>query len=173
MVNAILVYQIEKNRCISLFESGFCKGRSTLVNIIMPEIEIKNNFVQRNHLVSIFLDIEKEYDRTWRYGKLRILFNFGLRSNLLIFIKNLLNLRTFRASLYVDILQISCEGSDMRTIERQLQTAVNNLVKCCDTNSRNTSARKSCCVHFCHEWSLHPDPELCICDVNIPVVPDV
>ncbi|GFV94876.1 RNase H domain-containing protein [Trichonephila clavipes] len=32
------------------------------------------------------------------------------------------------ASLYVDDLQISCEGSDMRLIERQLQTAVNNIV---------------------------------------------
>ncbi|GFT58121.1 hypothetical protein TNCV_722951 [Trichonephila clavipes] len=32
------------------------------------------------------------------------------------------------ASLYVDDLQISCEGSDMRMIERQLQTAVNNIL---------------------------------------------
>ncbi|GFV41855.1 hypothetical protein TNCV_2958711 [Trichonephila clavipes] len=37
-----------------------------------------------------------------------------------------------QALLYVDDLQIICEGSDMRLIERQLQTAVNNLVKWCD-----------------------------------------
>ncbi|GFW52166.1 pggt1b [Trichonephila clavipes] len=37
------------------------------------------------------------------------------------------------ASLYVDDLQISFEGSDMRMIERQLQTAVNNIVKCKST----------------------------------------
>ncbi|GFT16882.1 pggt1b [Trichonephila clavipes] len=36
--------------------------------------------------------------------------------------------RKKKASLYVDDLQISCEGSDMRMIERQLQTAVNNIV---------------------------------------------
>ncbi|GFV29721.1 hypothetical protein TNCV_3668131 [Trichonephila clavipes] len=35
----------------------------------------------------------------------------------------------FRASFYIDDFQISCEGSDMRMIERQLQTAVNNIVK--------------------------------------------
>ncbi|GFV18638.1 putative RNA-directed DNA polymerase from transposon X-element [Trichonephila clavipes] len=35
---------------------------------------------------------------------------------------------SIQASLYVDDLQISCEGSDMRMIERQLQTAVNNIV---------------------------------------------
>ncbi|GFU36746.1 putative RNA-directed DNA polymerase from transposon X-element [Trichonephila clavipes] len=56
--------------------------------------------------------------------------------------------RKRKASLYVDDLQISCEGSDMRMIERQLQTAVNNILKWCDTNGHSVSASKSCCVHF-------------------------
>ncbi|GFX25534.1 putative RNA-directed DNA polymerase from transposon X-element [Trichonephila clavipes] len=34
MVNARFVYELEKNKCIPLFQSGFCKGRSTLDNII-------------------------------------------------------------------------------------------------------------------------------------------
>ncbi|GFT51122.1 uncharacterized protein TNCV_4817231 [Trichonephila clavipes] len=157
MVNARLVYQLEKNECIPLFQSGFRKGRSTLDNIITLENKIRNAFVRRNHLVSIFFDIEKAYDRTWRYGILRTLFNFGLRGNLPTFIKNFLTLRTFRASLYVDDLQISCGGSDMRLIERQLQTAVNNIVKWCDTNGHSISASKSCCVHFCRKRSIHPD----------------
>ncbi|GFW85112.1 RNase H domain-containing protein [Trichonephila clavipes] len=78
-----------------------------------------------------------------------------------------------QASLYVDDPQISCEGSDMRMIERQLQTAVNNLVKWCDTNGLSISASKSCCVHFCRKRGLHPDPEIRIRDDNIPVIPDV
>ncbi|GFT90212.1 RNase H domain-containing protein [Trichonephila clavipes] len=77
------------------------------------------------------------------------------------------------ASLYVDDLQISCEGSDMRMIERQLQTAVNNIVKWCDTNGHSISASKSCCVHFCRKRGIHPDPEIRIRDIQIPVVPDV
>ncbi|GFX46035.1 putative RNA-directed DNA polymerase from transposon X-element [Trichonephila clavipes] len=133
MVNARLVYQLEKNKCIPLFQSGFRKGRSTLDNIIQLESKIRNAFVRRNHLVSIFFDIEKAYDRTWRYGILRTLFNFGFRGNLPTFIKKFLNLRTFRASLYVDDLQISCEGSTCSLIERQLQTAVNNIVNCKST----------------------------------------
>ncbi|GFT03178.1 probable RNA-directed DNA polymerase from transposon X-element [Trichonephila clavipes] len=160
MVNARLVYQLEKNKCIPLFQSGFRKGRSTLDNIIQLESKIRNAFVRRNHLVSIFFDIEKAYDRTWRYGILRTLFNFGFRGNLPTFIKKFLNLRTFRASLYVDDLQISCEGSDMRMIERQLQTAVNNILKWCDTNGHSISASKSCCVHFCRKRGIHPDPEI-------------
>ncbi|GFW95644.1 probable RNA-directed DNA polymerase from transposon X-element [Trichonephila clavipes] len=206
------VFQLEKNRCIPLFQSGFRKGRSTLDNIIMLKNKVRNAFVRRNHLVSIFFDIEKAYDRTWRYGILRTLFNFGLRGNLPTFIKNFLNFRTFRvrlggtlsapftqaegvpqgsilsvtlfichishilhvlspsiqASLYVDDLQISCEGSDMRMIERQLQTAVNNIVKWCDTNGHSISASKSCCVHFCRKRGIHPDPEIRIRDIQIP-----
>ncbi|GFW03218.1 RNA-directed DNA polymerase from mobile element jockey [Trichonephila clavipes] len=217
MVNARLVYQLEKNRCIPLFQSGFCKQRSTLGNIIKLENKIRNAFVRRNHLVSIFFDIEKVYDRTWRYGILRTLFNFGLRGNLPTFILKNLNLRTFRvrldgilsapftqaegvpqgsilsvtlfvchfspilnvfspsiqASLYVDDLQISCEGSDMRISERQLQTAVNNIVKWCDTNGHIISASKSSYVHFCRKRGIHPDAEIRIRDVQIPVVPDV
>ncbi|GFY32020.1 probable RNA-directed DNA polymerase from transposon X-element [Trichonephila clavipes] len=160
MVNARFVYELEKNKCIPLFQSGFRKGRSTLDNIIQLESKIRNAFVRRNHLVSIFFDIEKAYDRTWRYGILRTLFNFGFRGNLPTFIKKFLNLRTFRASLYVDDLQISCEGSDMRMIERQLQTAVNNILKWCDTNGHSISASKSCCVHFCRKRGIHPDPEI-------------
>ncbi|GFX63645.1 probable RNA-directed DNA polymerase from transposon X-element [Trichonephila clavipes] len=160
MVNARFVYELEKNKCIPLFQSGFRKGRSTLDNIIQLESKIRNAFVRRNHLVSIFFDIEKANDRTWRYGILRTLFNFGFRGNLPTFIKMFLNLRTFRASLYVDDLQISCEGSDMRMIERQLQTAVNNILKWCDTNGHSISASKSCCVHFCRKRGIHPDPEI-------------
>ncbi|GFT55186.1 probable RNA-directed DNA polymerase from transposon X-element [Trichonephila clavipes] len=96
MVNARLVYQLEKNKCIPLFQSGFRKGRSTLDNIIRSTLDniitlenkIRNAFVRRNHLVSIFFDIEKAYDRTWRYGILRTLFNFGLRGNLPTLLKS-------------------------------------------------------------------------------------
>ncbi|GFT03549.1 putative RNA-directed DNA polymerase from transposon X-element [Trichonephila clavipes] len=61
----------------------------------------------------------------------------------------------------------------MRLIERQLQTAVNNIVKWCDTNGHSISASKSCCVHFCRKRGIHPDPEIRIRDIQIPVVPDV
>ncbi|GFW43774.1 probable RNA-directed DNA polymerase from transposon X-element [Trichonephila clavipes] len=209
MVKAHFVYQLEKHRCILLFQSGFRKGRFTLDNIIILENKVRNAFVRRNHLVSIFFDIEKAHDRTWRYGILRTLSNFGLHGNFPIFIQNFLHVRTFKvrlggtlsasflqaegvpqgsilsvtlfichispilnilspsiqASFYVDDLQISCEGSDMRMIERQLQTVVNNIVKWCDTNGHSISASKSCCVSFCRKRGIYPDPEIRIRDV--------
>ncbi|GFW97584.1 putative RNA-directed DNA polymerase from transposon X-element [Trichonephila clavipes] len=53
-------------------------------------------------------------------------------------------------------------------IERQLQTAVNNIVKWCDSNGHSISASKSC-----RKRGIHPDPEIRIRAVQIPVVPDV
>ncbi|GFX25536.1 RNA-directed DNA polymerase from mobile element jockey [Trichonephila clavipes] len=58
-------------------------------------------------------------------------------------------------------------------IERQLQTAVNIILKWYDTNGHSISASKSCCVHFCRKRGIHPDPEIRIRDIQIPVVPDV
>ncbi|GFW41753.1 putative RNA-directed DNA polymerase from transposon BS [Trichonephila clavipes] len=55
----------------------------------------------------------------------------------------------------------------MRMIDRQLQTAVNNILKWCDTNGHSISASKSCCVHFCRKRGIHPDPEIRIRDIQI------
>ncbi|GFS64775.1 putative RNA-directed DNA polymerase from transposon X-element [Trichonephila clavipes] len=64
----------------------------------------------------------------------------------------------------------SRQGSDMRLIERQLQTTVNRLVKWCDQNGHTISPSKSNCVHFCRKRNLHPDPSIHIGNMQIPVV---
>ncbi|GFU64989.1 putative RNA-directed DNA polymerase from transposon X-element [Trichonephila clavipes] len=78
-----------------------------------------------------------------------------------------------RGMLYIDDLQVSCQGSDMRLIERQLQTTVNRLVKWCDQNGHTISPSKSSCVHFCRKRNLHPDPSIHIGNIRIPVVSEV
>ncbi|GFV00312.1 putative RNA-directed DNA polymerase from transposon X-element [Trichonephila clavipes] len=75
--------------------------------------------------------------------------------------------------LYVDDLQVSCQGSDMRLVERQLQTTVNRLIKWCDQNGHTISPSKSSCVHFCRKRKLHLDPVIHIGNVQIPVVSEV
>ncbi|GBL89185.1 hypothetical protein AVEN_114421-1 [Araneus ventricosus] len=76
-------------------------------------------------------------------------------------------------SLYADDLQISCQGSNMRLIERQLQNAVNKLVAWCDNNGHAISPEKSRCVHFCRKRNLHLDPVIYIRNFAIPVVNDI
>ena len=52
--------------------------------------------IHRDHLVSIFFDLQKAYDTTWRYGILRDLYAMGLRGRLPIYIREFLTHRYFR-----------------------------------------------------------------------------
>ncbi|XP_023216832.1 uncharacterized protein LOC111619354 [Centruroides sculpturatus] len=99
MVNRRLMYLLEKNEYFSPHQSGFRRNRSTTDNLVNLETSIREAFVRRQHLVSVFFDIEKAYDRCWRYGILRDLYEFGLRGNLPIFIKNFLQNRRFHVRM--------------------------------------------------------------------------
>ncbi|GBL82167.1 hypothetical protein AVEN_252363-1 [Araneus ventricosus] len=99
MVNRRLVYYLEHNKILSPFQSSFRPGRCTIDNLLALETDIRTTFLKRQHLVAIFFDIEKAYDRTWRYGILQDLFNCNLRGNLPIFIQNFLRLRQFRVKV--------------------------------------------------------------------------
>ncbi|GBL85216.1 RNA-directed DNA polymerase from mobile element jockey [Araneus ventricosus] len=96
MVNECLVYILQKKNILSEFQSGFRYRRSPQDDVLQLETAIRDAFVSKKHLVSIFFDMDKAYDRTWRHGILKDLFNIGLRFNLPIFIKNFLLTRTFR-----------------------------------------------------------------------------
>ena len=37
-------------------------------NILMLETNIRDEILKWNHLVAVFSNIEKAYDKTWRYG---------------------------------------------------------------------------------------------------------
>ncbi|KAG8176764.1 hypothetical protein JTE90_003395 [Oedothorax gibbosus] len=96
MVNARLVYCLEEKGALSPFQSGFRHHRSTVDNILPLETSIREAFVRNQHLVSIFFDMEKAYDRTWRYGILKDLYHLGFRGNLPVFIQNFLKTRVFQ-----------------------------------------------------------------------------
>ncbi|XP_055924449.1 uncharacterized protein LOC129956547 [Argiope bruennichi] len=187
MINTRLIYELEIRNCIPPLQSGFRRGRSTIDNLVLLETEIRNAFVRRNHLVSVFFDIEKAYDRAWRYGILRSLLNHFIQAegvpqgsvlSVTLFILHLSQILdqlppSVKGTLYVDDLQISCQGSSMYLIERQLQHAVNKLMTWCNENGHTLSAEKSRCVHFCRKTGIHPDPIIRIGNVDIPVVTDM
>ncbi|GBN92329.1 putative RNA-directed DNA polymerase from transposon X-element [Araneus ventricosus] len=99
MVNARLVHVLEENGFLSNFQSGFRYGRGTIDNVLMLETAIRDAFVTKKHLVSVFFDMDKAYDRTWRYGILKDMYNMGFRGKLPIFIKNFLMTRTFQVRI--------------------------------------------------------------------------
>ncbi|GBM47140.1 putative RNA-directed DNA polymerase from transposon X-element [Araneus ventricosus] len=87
MVSARLMHVLERSKWFVPSQSGFRRRRNTIDNLLKLETAIREAFVRKKHLVSIFFDIEKAYDRTWRYGILKDLSDIGLKGNLPLFIK--------------------------------------------------------------------------------------
>ena len=68
MINKRLLWYLESNDLISPIQSGFRSERSTNDHLIRLETFIRDAFVNREHFVYVFFDLEKAYDTTSRYG---------------------------------------------------------------------------------------------------------
>ena len=99
MINTRLVWFIESNGFISNYQSGFRYGYSTTDQLVRLEAFIRDGFVRNHHVVSVFFDLEKAYDTTWKYGILKDLYHLGLRGRMPLFIKQFLMDRVFRVRL--------------------------------------------------------------------------
>ena len=99
MVNDRLIWYLEKNKIINSVQSGFRKNRSTTDNLVRLESFIREAFIQKQHAVAVFFDLEKAYDTTWKYGIMKDLFNAGLRGRLPLFIQGFLQNRLFQVRL--------------------------------------------------------------------------
>ena len=96
MINNRLVWFLEHNGFIAKAQSGFRKQRSTQDHLVRMETFIRDGFIRGDHVVSVFFDLEKAYDTTWKYGIMRDLHEFGLRGRLPLFIQDFLSDRIFK-----------------------------------------------------------------------------
>ena len=88
---------------------------------------IREGFINKQHVVSLFFDLESAYDTTWKN-------NPGLE-----------------CSLYVDDFVICIHSRNMDIIERQLQQGLNKLQTWSDENDFKFSKTKTKCMHFCNK----------------------
>jgi len=63
-------------------QSGLRKQRSTTDNLVRLETFIREAFVQKQHAVAIFFDLEKAYDTTWKHGIMKDLGIWPMSSTL-------------------------------------------------------------------------------------------
>ena len=73
----------------------FWRNQGTNDQLRRLETYIHNGLIKNHHVVSIFFDLEKVYDTTWRYRILKDLYKTGIKGNLATSIKNFLSHRTF------------------------------------------------------------------------------
>ena len=99
MVNGRLIHFLESNDLLSSSQSGFRSQRSTLDHLVSLETFIRDGMARGEHVLSIFFDLEKAYDTTWKFGIMSDLHGMGLRGHLPIFVRNFLCDRLFRVRM--------------------------------------------------------------------------
>ena len=99
MINDRLVWFLEHNKILTDIQCGFRKRKSTIDHLVRLESFIRDAFLNKQEVVSIFFDLEKAYDTTWKYGILKDLHEAGLRGRMPVFISKFLDNRNFRVRL--------------------------------------------------------------------------
>ena len=74
-------------------------GKSTVDHLVRQESFIRDAFLNKQEVVSVFFDLEKAYDKTWKHGILKDLFETGLQGQMPVFISKFLENRNFRVRL--------------------------------------------------------------------------
>ena len=90
---------LEKNTIFSKYQSGFKKGGTTTDHLIRLQSFIRDSFLNGNHVVSVFVYLEKVYHTGWKHGVAKDLHKAGLRGRMPSFIQNFLSNRVFRVRL--------------------------------------------------------------------------
>ena len=62
MINARLMWSLESQGLLSEKQCGFRKNHSTLDHLFRFEKNVRNAFVKKEHVSTIFFDLEKAYD---------------------------------------------------------------------------------------------------------------
>ena len=96
MINARLMWSLESQGLLSEKQCGFLKNHSTLNHLVRFETFIRNAFIKKEHVFTIFFDLENAYDTTWKHGVLADLWDLGFRGHLPRFIQSFLSERSFR-----------------------------------------------------------------------------
>ena len=101
MINKRLVSFLKTNNILTNSQCGFRKNRSTIDQFVRLETFIRDDFVNKEHAISVLFDLEKAYDTcsTWKYGILKDLHNIALKGHLPNFIKTFLGNRNFNTRL--------------------------------------------------------------------------
>ena len=93
-----LVEYLEMRDILDKVQCGSRKGRSTNDHLVRLEAGIRTAFSREDYYVAVFFDLEKAYDRAWRYGIVEDVYDAGLRGRLTMFIREYLKNRTISVS---------------------------------------------------------------------------
>jgi hypothetical protein len=99
IINTRLVWYLEKNKIISIEQSGCRRAKSTVDNLYIIKSEIVKAFKNNQILRMISLGLTKAYDSVWRHRILQILSKILINGNMYNYIRNFLTDRKFQVKV--------------------------------------------------------------------------
>ena len=105
VVNRRLTEYLERHRKLINVQCGFRKNRSTLDQLVRLEAYVRKSLAEGKRVVAVFVDLEKAYDRAWRYGMKKEMHRLGLRGRLPLFVSNFMEGRLFRIRMNQQLSQ--------------------------------------------------------------------
>ena len=91
IIRKVLVHHLEQNNLLCKHQHGFLKGRSCLTQLIHHIDIILKNFLKGHDTDAIYLDFRKAFDKVDHKILISKLYAYGIRGNLLAWIKNYLS----------------------------------------------------------------------------------
>ncbi|KAI5738278.1 hypothetical protein M8J77_004905 [Diaphorina citri] len=95
IVNDRLFSTLDSQNYFNKIQCGFRKQHSTIDALVHLENHVRDAFKNQEHCVAVSLDITRAYETTWMFRVLKILRDQNLEGNLMRFIQNLHQDRTF------------------------------------------------------------------------------
>jgi hypothetical protein len=99
IVNNRVVQYLESQNLISPIQYGFRPLRGTTEALVRLQNHIIKSKTERKHTISVFFDMQKAYDTTWRHGILQFTHQDRIRGNLALYIREFLRYRSFRVGV--------------------------------------------------------------------------
>ena len=99
MINYRLMYHLEKIGKIAPMQSGFQRNRSTTDNLVCLEKSLCSAVAAGEHTLMILFDLRKAYDTAWRHNIVKKLHEYGVRGNLLYYMKEFLAERKIKVRI--------------------------------------------------------------------------
>ena len=112
---------------------GHAASDCKLDHLVRFETFIRNAFVKKEHVLTIFFDLEKAYDPTWKHGISADFWDLGFRGHLPRFIQNFLSERYFKVRVGCTLSELHEQemGVPQGSILSQalFSIKINNIVK--------------------------------------------
>ena len=99
ILNERLFEFLNLNNILTNIQCGGRRKRGTLDHLVRLEAAVRAAFAHHEHFISIFFDMERAYDMTWRGGILQDLYDMGLRGALPKYIASFLKNRKFSVKI--------------------------------------------------------------------------